>query len=168
MNLTMPNNFIKALFGLNLILTVAIVSSRANDENNIVPVIGVFTRNAPGNAKWIPPDLENSQFIPASYVKWLESAGARSIAIDADASDEQIKEIFKQVNGVLIPGGVLAKKQGNDTTMEQTYQDAAKLIWDLAKQANEEGEVFPIWGTCLGFQWMVEFEATDKHVSASW
>ena len=154
MNLTMPNNFIKALFGLNLILTVAIVSSRANDENNIVPVIGVFTRNAPGNAKWIPPDLENSQFIPASYVKWLESAGARSIAIDADASDEQIKEIFKQVNGVLIPGGVLAKKQGNDTTIDpveesslsaaKTSQDAAKLIWDLAKQANEEGEVFPI------------------------
>jgi len=29
---------------------------------------------------------------------------------------------------------------------------ASKVIWDLALKAHSEGEVFPIWGTCLGFE----------------
>lgn len=28
----------------------------------------------------------------------------------------------------------------------------AKYIVDLAKKANNEGDYFPIWGTCLGFE----------------
>ena len=162
----------KALLILHLLLLVYTTS--ADHENN-VPVIGVFTRILQKTkTSVVPPDWYHMQYISASYIKWLESAGARSIAIDADSSEEQIKEIFKQVNGVLFPGSVTSGRRKTFTTDNKeeeidrptnTSQNAARLLWDLAKQANDEGEVFPIWGTCLGFEWMLDFEADQSNVS---
>uniref|UniRef100_A0A7S2JXH7 folate gamma-glutamyl hydrolase n=1 Tax=Leptocylindrus danicus TaxID=163516 RepID=A0A7S2JXH7_9STRA len=158
------NHFIiKALLILHQLLLVH--SSSADHENN-VPVIGVFTRKIGRTAThWVPPDWYHMQVIPASYIKWLESAGARSIAIDSDATEEQIKEIFKQVNGVLFPGAIGARSDTKKlhNGYSGTNKKAEQLIWELAKQANDEGEVFPIWGTCLGFEWMLEFEADQSN-----
>mmetsp|Transcript_21352 Transcript_21352/g.32545 ORF Transcript_21352/g.32545 Transcript_21352/m.32545 type:complete len:366 (-) Transcript_21352:50-1147(-) len=165
------NHFIiKVLLILHLLLLVHTTSA---DRENNVPVIGVFTREMGETAThWLPPDWYHMQVIPTSYIKWLESVGARSIAIDADSSEEQIKEIFKQVNGVLLPGSVTNGRRKTLTTdteeekidnLNATNQSAARLLWDLAKQANDEGEVFPIWGTCLGFEWMLKFEADQSN-----
>ena len=44
-----------------------------------------------------PDDAKSYYYIAASYVKWLESAGARAIAIPFHADDELIESIFNQV-----------------------------------------------------------------------
>jgi hypothetical protein len=48
--------------------------------------------------------IPKRQFIEASHVKFLESAGARVIAIDYTLPNEEIKKWLRQINGLYIPG----------------------------------------------------------------
>ena len=113
-----------------------------------VPVIGVFTRHNDIEEK---QDLGDGQYISAAYIKLIESVGGLSIPIMVDASDEEVEDIFKQINGVLIPGG----GGGNEHA-------ATRTMWNLAKQSNENGEPFPIFGVCLGFEIMLQLASNDN------
>lgn len=73
-------------------------------------------------------------YIAASYVKWLESAGASAIPIPYDASDDLVEEIFTQINGLLFPGGAAS------------MPPSAKKAWELATERNSSGDFFPVWG----------------------
>ncbi|MBO8666610.1 gamma-glutamyl-gamma-aminobutyrate hydrolase family protein, partial [Staphylococcus aureus] len=44
-------------------------------------------------------------YIAASYVKYIESAGARVGPSRPDLSDAEYEELFRSINGVLLPGG---------------------------------------------------------------
>ena len=48
---------------------------------------------------------------------------------------------------VLFPGG------GADI-YDSPYSRTGNIIFNLAKKANDAGDVFPLWGTCLGFQFL--------------
>ena len=91
--------------------------------------------------------LENPQssYIAASYVKFIESAGGRAVLIPTSFDQSVVAELFSYVNGVLYPGGGVA-------WFTSAYYKNAKIFYDLAIQANKNGDYFPIWGTCLGFQ----------------
>mmetsp|Transcript_4026 Transcript_4026/g.5841 ORF Transcript_4026/g.5841 Transcript_4026/m.5841 type:complete len:348 (+) Transcript_4026:5024-6067(+) len=106
------------------------------------PVIGIFTRTV--------EDLDFQHIIGASYVKWLESAGARTIPIHSNnTSDEEMEALFQNLNGVLLPGG------------HDFMTQPVRKMWQLANEANENGDRFPIWGACLGFQQMTMLASTD-------
>uniref|UniRef100_A0A8D1WLQ0 folate gamma-glutamyl hydrolase n=1 Tax=Sus scrofa TaxID=9823 RepID=A0A8D1WLQ0_PIG len=84
-------------------------------------------------------------YIAASYVKFLESAGARVVPIRVDLKDEEYQKLFQSINGILFPGGsVNIKKSG--------YAHVAKIFYTLAIQSFGAGDYFPVWGTCLGFE----------------
>ena len=81
-------------------------------------------------------------------MKWVESAGGRAVAVPYDASDEHVETLFRSTNGLLLPGG------------GDVLSDAAKKFMSLARSANADGgDYFPVWGTCLGFEWLLQFEA---------
>ncbi|XP_072267229.1 gamma-glutamyl hydrolase isoform X2 [Pyxicephalus adspersus] len=84
-------------------------------------------------------------YIAASYVKTLESAGARVIPIRINLSNEEYVKIFSVINGILLPGGGVDLKTSE-------YARVSKIFYDLAIAANDRGDYFPIWGTCLGFE----------------
>ncbi|XP_069816101.1 gamma-glutamyl hydrolase [Dendropsophus ebraccatus] len=84
-------------------------------------------------------------YIAASYVKTLESAGARVIPIRINLPDEEYVKIFNAINGVLLPGGGVDLKYSE-------YARVSKIFYDLALAAYDKGDYFPIWGTCLGFE----------------
>ena len=114
------------------------------------PVIGIMTQPLPND------DESNSTYIAASYVKWLELGGARSIAIPYDATEDVLEDIFYQVNGILLPGGAL-----------DILPDSMKYLWKLILQANSGGndttsDFFPVWGTCLGFEWLIELACSTS------
>jgi hypothetical protein len=46
-----------------------------------------------------------------------------------------------------------------DLWMDSPYVVAARKLWTWAREANDAGEVFPIHGTCLGFQLLHILEA---------
>ncbi|XP_045416653.1 gamma-glutamyl hydrolase [Lemur catta] len=84
-------------------------------------------------------------YIAASYVKYLESAGARVVPIRLDLTNNEYETLFKSINGVLFPGGSVDLKRSD-------YARVAKIFYRLAIQSFDNGDYFPVWGTCLGFE----------------
>lgn len=91
-------------------------------------------------------------FLPASYVKWVEMAGALAVPLLYSASDDELASVFQQVNGVLLPGG------------DAAIGGSVRRIMRLATDANRRGDYFPVWGTCDGFEWMMQACAGDDSV----
>ncbi|XP_012503370.1 PREDICTED: gamma-glutamyl hydrolase [Propithecus coquereli] len=84
-------------------------------------------------------------YIAASYVKYLESAGARVVPVRLDLTNNEYETLFKSINGVLFPGGSVDLKRSD-------YARVAKIFYKLAIQSFDDGDYFPVWGTCLGFE----------------
>ena len=68
------------------------------------------------------------------------------------------QEIFNRTNGLLLPGG----SQGIQP--DDIYTEEGKLLWDMAKEANDNGDYYPIWGTCLGFEELSVLETGNGSV----
>lgn len=111
------------------------------------PIIGVVAQ------EFFQPTPERQTYIAASYVKFLEAAGARVAPILINKTDDEYKALFDSINGVLFPGG--------KATIFSTsgYGGVTKLLFQLAREANDRGDYFPVWGTCLGFQQMAHLIA---------
>lgn len=65
------------------------------------PVIGIYTQDYDDDTNF------NSvkTYIPASYRKFLEMAGAQVIPIFYRQSYDEIESLLSKINGILFPGG---------------------------------------------------------------
>lgn len=127
----------------------SVVCSAATDR----PIIGIMSQHL--YSRTFNPDRTNT-YIAASYVKFVEASGGRAVPIFVNQTKEYYKKLFDSVNGVLFPGG--------EADLESSgYLDAAKIIFNLAVEANKNGTHFPLWGTCLGFEALSRL-AIDKLV----
>ncbi|GFQ98474.1 gamma-glutamyl hydrolase [Trichonephila clavata] len=104
------------------------------------PIIGVVTEEI--NSTIVP---EAKSYLLASYVKFLELAGARVVPIWVHKPRSYYEDIMNNINGVLFPGG------GN-LLGGSGYSRAGQIIFDIANKMNDKGDFFPLWGTCLGFE----------------
>ncbi|EFC38836.1 predicted protein [Naegleria gruberi] len=84
-------------------------------------------------------------YLAASYVKWIESGGARVVPIPYDLPQEKLNLLFNSLNGIVFPGGGTSLRYSE-------YYYTLKFFFDKAIEANNRGDYFPIWGTCLGFE----------------
>ncbi|XP_053268705.1 gamma-glutamyl hydrolase [Pleuronectes platessa] len=107
-------------------------SAKRNDR----PVVGVLAQEVYSS---------QSSYIAASYVKFLEAAGARVVPVMINQTLEEYQTLFNSINGILYPGGGVS-------IISSGYERAAKIFYDLAIEANKRGDYFPVWGTCLGFE----------------
>jgi len=108
-----------------------------------MPLIGILT--IPDN-----DTASNTSTIDASYVKYLEGAGALSTPILFNATQEEIKEQFAFLNGVFFTGGPY-----RPTDMPRYFETATllySLVLQSAGEADEAGSSVPLWATCLGHQ----------------
>ncbi|XP_029990345.1 gamma-glutamyl hydrolase isoform X2 [Sphaeramia orbicularis] len=122
-----------------------------SQQLNYRPVIGVLAQeNLPGDQF-----AQGSSYIAASYVKYLEGAGARVVPIRINRTEEEYTKIFYSINGLLLPGGDV------DIQTSQ-FSRAARIFYDLALKANDASDYFPIWGTCQGFQQLVVLTANKN------
>lgn len=121
-----------------------------NPTSNNRPVIAVLSQRM--SPSLLPPGTTGDSYIAASYVKYLESAGARVVPVIRTMSKEDVEEIFNSVNGVLFPGG-------GATMFASPYFTNAERFYNLAVEANKRGDFFPIWGTCLGFEALTSITA---------
>nr|XP_012220861.1 PREDICTED: chitobiosyldiphosphodolichol beta-mannosyltransferase-like [Linepithema humile] len=109
------------------------------------PIIGVLTQEINYNLNKKYPNQYHS-YIAASYIKFIEGAGAQPVPIWIDGSNSYYENILSKINGVLWPGGSTFFFQ------RKGYADAGAAIYRIAKRINEEGDYFPIFGICLGFE----------------
>ncbi|KAG1653415.1 Gamma-glutamyl hydrolase [Nymphon striatum] len=83
--------------------------------------------------------------LPASYVKYVEASGGRAVPVLIKQPYDYYEKLFYSINGLLMTGGWVSPTDSG-------YGYSAKVLTDLAKKANNRGDVFPVWGTCLGFE----------------
>jgi gamma-glutamyl hydrolase len=110
------------------------------------PVIGVYTQideyDDPSTKEYL------STYISAAYVKFIWMSGAQVVPIYAFSNQSDIEAILRKVNGVLFTGGA-----GEDEIhINNRWVKNANFILGFAMSENKKGNVFPIWGTCLGLE----------------
>jgi len=120
------------------------------------PIIGILAQNTDAYMK----KTFGPTYIVASYIKYIESAGGRVAPIRNDLSEEQLEKLFYSINGVLFPGG-------GANIFDSRYEKTGKILFKLAVKANHAGDVFPLWGTCLGFQFLSVCGAGGENVISS-
>ena len=86
-----------------MIQSLLSINNRMRNER---PIIGVLAQDINSISSAMKNTNYNS-YISASYVKFLESGGARVVPILIDQSDEYYQMIFDSINGMLIPGGAV-------------------------------------------------------------
>ncbi|KAL6610510.1 hypothetical protein ACP70R_040479 [Stipagrostis hirtigluma subsp. patula] len=104
------------------------------------PVIGIVTHPGDGTYEMRTYGAgTGASYIAASYVKLVESAGARVIPLVYNEPEELLFEKLSLVNGVLFTGG--SQKNGS-------YFETIRKVF----QKNDAGEPFPLLAECLGFE----------------
>lgn len=88
----------------------------------------------------------NQSYIAASYVKWIESSGARVAPLIFDRPAEELRSIFDASNAIVFPGGDASLSE------DSAYFQTLKLLFEWTKDANAVGDYFPLYGACLGLE----------------
>eukprot|EP00948_MAST-09A_sp_MAST-9A-sp1_P003402 g3402.t1 len=131
---------------------------------NTRPVIGILSIPLEADGACVTLDselsteVETSSCFSAYYVNWLESSGARVAVIKYTSPPDVILEQLSQINGILFTGG------NYDIQSESQYKSSAKLIFDHVQSINKNGQYFPLWGTCMGFQLLNILAASNPNV----
>ena len=92
--------------------------------------------------------------IPASYVKWLQSAGAQVVVIPHFWDHSQVEELVGKLSGVLFTGGDYGDSNWNSTT--------AWIVGEARRRHNTDNEL-ALWGTCLGYERIMQVVTKDEH-----
>lgn len=105
------------------------------------PVIGIY------------PTIPSRGYLKA-YEEWLAQEGADSVQLPNDFHGKKLEEIFQSINGFLIPGG------------GDPFGTSVQAMVQRAVKANtHESDYFPILGTCLGFEWLVDIFGNNSITS---
>ena len=85
--------------------------------------------------------------------------GARVVPIHFKDSLVKQKELFGKINGLLLTGGDLVL-----TDSTTPFMQAAAMWFNWSVAVNQEGDYFPVWGTCQGFEILGILAANDPTV----
>ncbi|KAL7668063.1 hypothetical protein ACOME3_008781 [Neoechinorhynchus agilis] len=107
----------------------------------IRPVIGILAQETNG----VFEDMPDKSYLPASYVKYVESAGGVALPIRLNRKDEYYRKIFENIHGLILPGGGVSVDNSE-------YARLSRMFFEWAKKANDNNDTFPIMGICLGFE----------------
>ncbi|XP_072335853.1 gamma-glutamyl hydrolase-like [Scyliorhinus torazame] len=113
------------------------------------PVIGILAQHTVDDLT----DVAKT-YVAAPYVKYLESAGSRVAVIRLYLSDCEYEKIFYSINGILLPGGAVDLEHSE-------FSRVAGIFYRLALKVCEQGDYFPIWGTCMGQQLLTALTAGE-------
>lgn len=118
------------------------------------PVIGIVSHPGDGAGGRISNTTATS-YIGASYVKFVEAAGARVIPLVYNEPEDRLLEKLSLLNGVLFTGG--SEKEG-------VYFDTIKRVFQYVLDKNDAGEPFPLFAQCLGFELVSMIVSKDNNI----
>ncbi|XP_052178878.1 gamma-glutamyl hydrolase 2-like [Diospyros lotus] len=133
-------------------------SCPAADANlNFRPVIGILSHPGDGASGRLN-NATSASYIAASYVKFVEAAGARVIPLIYNEPPEILYNKLNLVNGVLFTGGWA--KSGR-------YFEVAEEIFKKVLKKNDAGDHFPLLAICLGFELLTMIISKDNNILES-
>ncbi|KAL9250405.1 Gamma-glutamyl hydrolase 2-like protein [Drosera capensis] len=121
---------------------------------NFRPVIGILSHPGDGASGRLRNGSRVS-YIAASYVKFVEAAGARVIPLVYNEDREVLFEKLDLVNGVIFTGGWA--KSG-------LYFEIVGEIFKKILQKNDAGQFFPCYAICLGFELLTMTISKDVNI----
>ncbi|KAG6607918.1 Gamma-glutamyl hydrolase 2, partial [Cucurbita argyrosperma subsp. sororia] len=148
------NSFPNILMPSQFVLDSSPSCTKMDLKLNYHPVIGILSHPGDGASGRLS-NATNASYIAASYVKFVESAGARVIPIIYTEPLEVIFEKLDLVNGVLFTGG-WAKKG--------LYYSVVEKIFKKILERNDAGERFPLYAVCLGFEILSMIISKDRNI----
>ena len=89
----------------------------------------------------------------ASYIDQIMAAGARTIPLFYDGDLDKTLKLLDHLNGVFYCGG----------EVNSDYEKFGKKIFDKIKKMNEDGIYMPVWGTCLGFEYLAGYSSGEGY-----
>ncbi|XP_072095803.1 gamma-glutamyl hydrolase-like isoform X2 [Mobula birostris] len=117
------------------------------------PIIGILAQQTMGHLS------EMAQtYVTSSNVKHLESAGCRVAVIRLYLSESEYEKLFYSINGILFPGGAVDLQNSE-------FARVAGIFYRLAVEACDQGDYFPVWGTCLGHQLLTALTTGENLLS---
>ncbi|XP_062096461.1 gamma-glutamyl hydrolase 2-like [Humulus lupulus] len=125
-----------------------------DQELYYAPVIGILSHPGDGASGRLS-NATNASYIAASYVKFVESAGARVIPLIYNEPLEVLYQKLNLVNGVLFTGGWA--KSG-------LYFEVAQKIFQKVLEKNDAGDHFPLYAICLGFEILTMSISRDRKI----
>jgi len=125
--------------------------TRWDSATNERPIIGILAQEY-----WDTDDPDDS-YIAASYVKFVEAGGVQVVPFKLGQPNNTYQELLNSINGALYPGGDVS-------ITDSMYAHVGSYIFQYAKQANDRGDYFPIWATCLGFEMLASLLVDGKTV----
>ncbi|OIV92464.1 hypothetical protein TanjilG_02227 [Lupinus angustifolius] len=118
------------------------------------PIIGILSH--PGDsASGRISNATGTSYIAASYVKFVEAAGARVIPLIYNEPHSKLQKKLDLVNGVLFTGG--SAKSG-------LYFETVRRIFKKILERNDAGDHFPLYATCLGFELLTMIISKDNNI----
>ncbi|KAF3851250.1 hypothetical protein F7725_013022 [Dissostichus mawsoni] len=135
------STFVWLFFACCFCYSIARPTKLNQEASNDRPVIGILTQMISDKA--MKPF--GKTYIPSSYVKYIESGGSRVMPIRLTLTTADYESIFRKINGLVFIGGAVDLEKSD-------YARVAKIFYRLALKANDNGDFFPIWGTCMGMQ----------------
>jgi gamma-glutamyl hydrolase len=129
---------------------LALSSSGVSAIPSSSPVIGIY-----------PCDNTSGNLL--AYQSWVEQFGARTLILPKNATDFEMEHLFRQMNGLLLPGMMLTKP------MQSSGHGIPTLVTKLIQRATKANQIdhdfFPLWTTCLGFEWLVETVGGERVIT---
>lgn len=132
--------------------------NNTEEDLNDRPIIGILTQELdPILRSKLPSGGQGySSYLASSYVQWVMAGGARVVPVIIGRDQEYYEKIFAGINGVLLPGG------DAPLTGSGGYASVGELFYEWAKEANDKGDFFPVWGTCNGFELLTVLSSKDQ------
>jgi len=151
--ITLPTELADTLHRRN-IPTISNQPERYGENDR--PVIGILTQELDASLiSRLPKGHNYTSYLAASYVQWVMAGGARVVPVIIGQDQQYYQQLFNSLNGLLLPGG------SAPLTGSGGYAEVGGLFYEMAKTANDGGEVFPVWGTCNGFELLTVLSSKD-------
>lgn len=113
-----------------------------NREHTSAPLIGIY------------PTVPHEYYLEM-YQHWVERFGARTVVLPARGDADSW---IPKLSAVLIPGGPGGKGD---------VKPFVRALVERAIQVNKDGDFFPVWGTCLGFEWLIEVIGGNRAIQTN-
>ncbi len=100
------------------------------------------------------------------YSDWLSDNGIEPVELLLNETWEASKAKLDKVDGILLTGGTSPSNQDGifEKSVKTKYFKRVIQIYQYAKQRNDSGNYFMIYGTCLGSQSIINSINQDKNL----
>lgn len=99
-------------------------------------------------------------YIKTAVKAWIHAANLEIVPISPYITGAEAAAIFDHIDGLFIHPGIAGEH------MDSIVDNMANTLLTMACSAAKSGRHFPVWGTCYGFEKIVEFIGKIDHLDA--